>query len=74
MAKKKDLLCASCYKPITGEHFTVPAGSTTMAFHKDAHECAAASSTRTTSHDFSQRTSRGGGAAQSNEFKYEGTK
>ena len=61
------------YKPIKGEHFTVPAGSQLMAFHKNAHECAAASSAPKVAHIDSTRITRGGGAAESNEFKYEGT-
>ena len=74
MAKKKDLLCAGCYKPIQGEHFTVPvAGKTTMAFHKDAHACAAASSATKQASLFGKTNTRGGGEIVKSEINYEGT-
>ena len=72
MAKKESLTCSSCYRPIKGEHFTVPTGSRMMAFHKNAHECAAASPHKTGSID-AQRITRGGGAAEHSEYKYQGT-
>jgi len=43
MAKKKDVTCGSCYKPIFGESFNVPNGKGTLSFHKDAHACASSS-------------------------------
>ena len=42
MAKKDPLICSSCYRTISGDHFSVAAGAQTMHFHKDAHACASA--------------------------------